>query len=246
MNLINRLIVVLGVVVLILFAIMLIVLAWAYSGESIHKLGSFVQYLSDHDTTLPKVIITLGSSFVILVAFSFLLLEIVPRTDKTVLVRDVGMGTAVLSTAAVARRLEQLVAGLPEVEAVRARVNRRKDAVEVRLEVMVDPECDLSLVASEVSRTTQEGVTEQMSVALASPPRLRLYYSPRRTVPTPWRPPAAASAVSQERPRAHPRKARIVPGQEEALSSAETGSETPSAETRPPDSGETRSADDRP
>ena len=38
MNVVNRLIVVLGVVVLILFAAMVIVLAWAYSGETIDKL----------------------------------------------------------------------------------------------------------------------------------------------------------------------------------------------------------------
>ncbi len=226
MNLMNRLIVVLGIVVLILFAIMLIVLAWAYSSESIHRLSLFVQYLSDHDTTLPKIIITLGSAFVILIAFAFLLLEIVPRADKTVLVRDVGMGTAVLSTAAVARRLEQLVAGLPEVEGVRATVSRRKDAVEVSLRVMVDPESDLALVATEVSRTAQEGITEQMSVALARPPRLRLYYSSRPPIPARSR----AEASAEEPRRLRLRRARAVPKQEEA------GSETPPAEPPPPPS----------
>ncbi|MGA2286315.1 MAG: alkaline shock response membrane anchor protein AmaP [Dehalococcoidia bacterium] len=228
MNLINRLIVVLGIVVLILFAVMLIVLAWAYSGESIHRLSLFVQYLTDHDTTLPKVIITLGGAFIILIAFSFLLLEIVPRADKTVLVRDVGMGTAVLSTAAVARRLEQIVADLPDVEAVRATVSRRKDAVEVNLQVMVHPESDLALVASEVSRTTQEGVTEQMSVALARPPRLRLYYSTR----PPARP--RTPAAVEEPHRVHARRPRVVSQPEEAGPPAEAAIEAPPTEPSPP------------
>jgi len=240
MNLINRLIVVLGIIVLILFAVMLIVLAWAYSSESIHRLSLFVQYLSDHDTTLPKVIITLGSAFVILIAFSFLLLEIVPRADKTVLVRDVGVGTAVLSTAAVARRLEQIVADLPEVEAVRATVSRRKDAVEVSLQVMVHPESDLALVANEVSRTTQEGVTEQMSVALARPPRLRLYYSTR--------PPARPrTPVAAEEPhRVHPRRPRVVSPPQEAGPQAEAGSETPTVESPPPPSNASVPPSDKP
>jgi hypothetical protein len=245
MNLINRLIVVLGVFVLILFAVMLIVLAWAYSGESIDKLSAFVQYLSDHDTTLSKITITLGSAFVILVAFSFFLLEIVPRADKTVLVRDVGMGTAVLSTAAVARRLEQLVAGLPEVEAVRASVSRRKEAVEVSLQVMVDPESDLSAVASEVSRTTHEGVTEQMSVALARPPRLKLYYSSRPLTQTPSRR-ATVSAVPEEHPRARPRKTQGAAGQEETRPPSEAGSETPPRESKPAASEDSPASGDKP
>jgi hypothetical protein len=174
------------------------------------------------------------------------LLEIVPRADKTVLVRDVGMGTAVLSTAAVARRLEQLVAGLPEVEAVRASVSRRKDAVDVSLRVMVDPESDLSVVASEVSRTTQEGVTEQMCVALARPPRLRLYYSSRPLTHTPSRPRAAVSAVPEEHPRAHPRKAHVTAGQEETRPPSEAGSETPPREGKSAGSEDSSASGDKP
>ncbi len=239
MNILNRVIVVLGIVVLILFAVMLIVLAWAYSGESIHRLSLFVQYLTDHDTTLPKVIITLGSAFVILIAFAALLIEIVPRADKTVLVRDVGAGTAVLSTAAVARRLEQLVGTLPEVEAVRASVSRRKDAVEVNLQVMVHPESDLAMVATEVSQTTQEGVTEQMSVALARPPKLRLYYSSRPTASR------EHPSTAEEPQQARPRRAGAAAHREAGKPPAEPASEASQAEPPPP-SDESAPHDEKP
>jgi len=38
--------------------------------------------------------------------------------------------------------------------------------VDVDLQVMVDPECDLSGVASEVSQVVQDVITQQMRVAL--------------------------------------------------------------------------------
>jgi len=240
MNVLNRLIVVLAVVVLILLALMVIVLAWAYSGETIHKLGDFVTYLNDRDTNGTKIIITLGASFVVLIGLSFLVLELAPRSDKTVAVRDVETGTAVLSTAALGRRLEQIVMELPEVEGARAKVAGKKRGVDVNLQVMVDPESDLSAIASEVSRVTQEAVTQRMNVALARPPRLHLYYSSRPVVAQ--RP--APSQRATTHPVAHEggksaRQVRVVPGAGEADASAPPSAESePQAGEAPPESKE--------
>jgi len=227
MNVVNRLIVVFGVVVLILFAAMVIVLAWAYSGETIQALRNFASYWGDRETNGTRVIITLVAGFVILVGLSFLVLELAPRMERTVLVRDVETGAAVLSTVAVGRRLEQIVSGLPEVEAVRAKVVSKKKAVEVSLQVMVDPEVDLSAIASQVARVTQEAVTERMSVALAGEPHLRLYYSAQSTsVPRPPRPSTAVEP--QEGKRAH--RVRVVPGAGEGEAPPEGAPESKESE----------------
>jgi hypothetical protein len=240
MNVLNRLIVVFGVVVLILFALMVIVLAWAYSADTIHKLGDFVTYLNDRDTNGTKIIITLGASFVVLVGLSFLVLELAPRGDKTVAVGDVETGTAVLSTAALGRRLEQIVMELPGVEAARAKVAGKKRGVDVDLQVMVDPESDLSAIASEVSRVTQEAVTQRMSVALASPPRLRLYYSSRPAVAQrPARPQRATIQPMADEAGKSARKVRAVPGAGEADANAPPSAESePQAGEAPPESKE--------
>jgi len=230
MNVVNRLVVVLGVVVLIAFAAMVIVLAWAYSGETIQALRNFATFWGDRETNGTRVIITLIAGFVILVGLSFLVLELAPRMEKTVLVRDVETGAAVLSTVAVGRRLEQIVSGLPEVEAVRAKVVSRKKAVEVNLQVMVDPESDLSAIASEVARVTQEAVTQQMSVAMAGEPRLRLYYSAQSTRV----PPPSGAAEPQEGKRA--RKVRVVPGAGEGEAAPSPAGPQASTEEVPPES----------
>ena len=209
MNVVNRLIVVLGVIVLIAFAGMVIVLAWAYGPETTHKLGSFVTYLNDHDTTVPKIVITLGASFVILVALAFLLLEVAPRAGKTVAVMDVGMGTAVISTAAVGRRLEQIVTSLPQVEATRAKVGGKKKGISVNLQVMVDPSAELSTTATEVAGVVEDAVTRQMKLTMAAPAHLQLYYSTRPTRATASPPPYRAPEPAEERPL---RKVRVVPG----------------------------------
>jgi len=230
MNLVNRLIVVVGIVVLILFALMAIVLAWAYSDETIHRLGSFVTYLNDRETNGTRVIITLGAAFVTLVGLSLLVLELAPRRQRTVAVRDVETGSAVLSTNAVARRLEHIVTGLPEVETARAKVAGRNKAVEVDLQVMVNPECDLSAVASEVSRVTQEVTTQQMSVALARPPRLHLYYS-YGSATVKARP--ASGAAEGKRSRG----VRVVKGADEGkIRKAPEGESPPSPGEPPPES----------
>jgi hypothetical protein len=201
MNVLNRLLVVLGLLVIILFALMLIVLSWAYSADTIHKLGDFVTYLNDRETNGTKIIITLAASFTALLSLAFVMLELAPHADKTVLVRDVETGTAVLSTNALGRRLEQVIMSLPMVEAARAKVRSRRRAVEVDLQVMVDPETDLAATANEISRLTQEAVTQRMSVALAAPPRLRLYYSSRPIAlePPPLHRPASRTPVHDER-----------------------------------------------
>jgi len=229
MNVLNRLIVILGVFVLILFAVMAIVLAWAYSDETIERLGDFVTYLNDHNSDGTRVLITLGASLVSLIGLAFLVLELAPRNDKTVVVHDVETGSAVLSTVALGRRLEQIVMSLPEVGDARAKVVGKKKAVEVNLQVMVDPESDLASIASEVSRVTQDAVTRQMSVALAGPPRLRLYYSSR---PVAVRHPAVPEKTASHAAAREAKSARkagagpgAVEGEESAASKAESQSQ---------------------
>jgi hypothetical protein len=120
------------------------------------------------------------------------------------------------------------------VEAARAKVAGKKKAVDVDLQVMVDPEADLAATASEVSRVVHEAVVQQMSVDMAGAPRLRLYYSARSTSG----PPAsrrASAAEPQEGKRT--RKARIVPGAGEGEPVATTGP-TPPMEGTPPESKE--------
>jgi hypothetical protein len=233
MNVVNRLVVVVGVAVIILFAAMVIVLAWAYSSETIQALRNFATFWADRETNGTRAIITLVAAFVILVGLSFLVLELAPRMERTVLVRDVETGAAVLSTVAVGRRLEQIVASLPEVEAVRAKVVSKKKAVEVDLQVMVDPETDLAAIASQVARVTQDAVTQQMSVAMVGEPRLRLYYSQESTRVAP-RPLPAIERQEGKRPR----RVRVVPGAGEGETPSSPGEPEPPTESMPPESKE--------
>lgn len=252
MNIVNRLIVVLALVVIILFALMAIVLSWAFDAETIHKLAAFASYLGAHDNTRTKAFITLLSAVAALIGLAFLLLELVPRGERTVVVRDTGAGLAVLSTTAIARRVEQIVAGVPQVEAVRAKVKGKKTAVEVGLQVMVDPESDLSALANEICRTTDQAVTQQINVAMAKPPSLRLYYSHRLPV---IRPPAARPSITGREPkpspetppsphvketheRTHVRRTRTVPEGEESPPIASVEGESEAQRDEPSAEGE--------
>ena len=92
--------------------------------------------------------------------------------------------------------------------ATRAKVGSKNGSVEVDLRVMVDPECDLSAVASEVASVVQETATQQMRVALARPPRLQLYYSYGSQAGKARPKPDQAAPSASEKTRT--RKARVV------------------------------------
>jgi len=213
MNVANRVLVVVGILVLVGLALTAIVLAWAASGETIARFSDFVRYLGDHNNTLAKLIVTLGSAVILLLALSLMILELAPRAERTVDVREVKAGTAVLAIEAVARRIEQAVVEVAQVESAKAKVTARGKGVDIDLQLLVDPDSDLAAVADEVSQVTRDTLTQKMSVDLAKPPRVRFYYT-RHRVAAPSAPehaaaPAASAASSP--PRSHSRREPATP-----------------------------------
>lgn len=213
MNVANRVLVVVGILVLVGLALTAIVLTWAASGETIARLSDFARYLGDHNNTLSKLIITLGSAVILLLALSLMILELAPRAERTVDVREVKAGTAALAIEAVARRIEQAVVEVAQVESAKAKVTARGKGVEIDLQLLVDPDSDLAAVADEVSQVTRDTLTQKMNVDLAKPPRVRFYYTRHRvaapSVPEHAAGPAAPAASSP--PRSHSRGAPVTP-----------------------------------
>ena len=210
MNVANRVLVVVGILVLVGLALTAIVLAWAASGETIARLSDFVRYLGDHNNTLSKLVITLGSAVILLLALSLMILELAPRAERTVDVREVKAGTAALAIEAVARRIEQAVVEVAQVESAKAKVTARGKGVEIDLQLLVDPDSDLAAVADEVSQVTRDMLTQKMSVDLAKPPRVRFYYT-RHRVAAPSAPEHAAGPAASSPPPSHSRRAPAAP-----------------------------------
>ena len=231
MDLANRLIIVLGAL-LLMFAVALVLLfAWAAAPESIERLTDFVGFLNDHaEDNGSRIILTLGGLVVALLALVVVIAELTPGEAGRVPVRDVQAGDVLLSTDAIAQRLHQELAGVPHVTHTKATVTARGKAVEVDLELHVDPDTNLASTSEEVCRTVEDLVGTRLSVEMARPPRLNLRYSELRLAQTSTgAAQPAAPPLSEEPP---------VEAEEEPPPSAAEEGETSTGETPPETEGE--------
>lgn len=212
MDLANRLIIVLGAL-LLMFAVALVILfTWAAAPDSVDRLFDFVEFLDGHtEDDGSRVILTLGGLVVTLLALVVVIAELTPPQAGQVPVRDVKAGDALLSTNAIAQRLQQELSALSHITHVKPTVTARGKAVEVDLELHVDPDSNLALTSEEACRAVENLLDNQLSVEMARPPRLNLRYSelrlpeaPRGTLPFEPPPPLEEPPAEAEQPPTTP------------------------------------------
>lgn len=227
MDLANRLIIVLGAL-LLMFAVALVILfTWAAAPDSVDRLFDFVEFLDDHaEDDGSRVILTLGGLVVALLALVVVIAELTPPQAGRVPVRDVQAGDVLLSTDAIAQRLQQELSGVPHVTQVKTTVTARGKAVEVDLELHVAPDTDLALTSEEACRAVEDLLANRLSVEMARPPRLNIRYSELRLAEAPTRASPSEPSPAPEEP----------PAEAEEGGPPTTAAETPEAaeEERPP------------
>jgi hypothetical protein len=206
MNLINRIVITLLLLALFAGAIAVIVLTWAMPDDSISGLRDAVDWLEDNNEDLQKALLTMIAALVALVCFTALVLEFVPSSGGAVKVTDVQTGQAVLTTAAIAQRIQEDVRAVPNVSDVRAVVKTKRKGVDVMLDLHVDPHANLAVVTNDAIEATRRVLNDKVHVALAEPPRVRLHYKELRLqrqqpsrpeTPAPVAPPDEAAAEGE-------------------------------------------------
>ena len=195
MDLANRFVVILLALLVVFAAALVVLLAWAAGPESVDRLGDFVQYLDEHaEDAGSKVILSMGGLVVALLALIVVFVELAPPEAATVPVRDVQAGNAVLSTEAVARRVQEQVARVPHVTQSTATVAARGKGVEVSLELQVDPDTNLTDTSEAACQAVLEVVTSQLGVELAKLPQVKLHFAEARLAPEASPPSAGVGA----------------------------------------------------
>jgi hypothetical protein len=196
MNLINRITVTLLLLALFAGAIAVIVLTWAMPDDSINGLRDAVDWLEDNNEDLQKALLTMIAALVALVCFTALVLEFIPSSGGAVKVTDVQTGQAVLTTAAIAQRIQEEVRAVDNVSDVKAAVRTKRKGVDVMLDLHVDHHANLAVVTNDSIEATRRVLNDKVHVAIAEPPRVRLHYKELRlqrpqTAPTEGSAPAA-------------------------------------------------------
>jgi hypothetical protein len=151
-------------------------LAWLGPEQSIDQLRDAATWLDERNTDATKFIITAGAVVVAMMAMTVLVIELYPRSKGQVKVTDLQIGDAVLSTSAVAQRVEEAVTRVPNVADVRATVRAKRRGVALSLDLHVDPDANLATVIDDASEAARIVLTERVHVAMVEPPRTRIHY----------------------------------------------------------------------
>jgi hypothetical protein len=191
----NRAAIVLAAMLVIFAALLVVVLAWGASSESIGRLEDFAGWLRRHDDGEAKTIVTLGALVIVLAMMSVIIVELTPSPTQRMRVRNVKAGGATITTTEIARRINMAVAGAGDVAECAATVAPHGKRVEVVLDLHVAPGADLARTADEACRRAQALVEEEIGVALAAPPRARLHYRELRLRREPEQAPASESTA---------------------------------------------------
>ncbi len=233
MDLTNRVLIVCGALIWIFLVMVVILLAWGAPDQSIDKLQDLATYVADHDDTPAKLILTFSGLILIMLALIVIISEVAPSEGGTLKMERVGGATAHISTEEVALRLEEELQTFPQLRQVQASVKSRGQKAEVKLELHVGAEAELTSTAEEACRRARQLLEERMGVALAGPPEARLHYQElkvgrsRKSPPSTPResPSSATTSPPEERQAASPTSREWSPPKP---SGASTPAEQPS------------------
>ncbi len=176
MNVFNRIVVLLLLLKVAALAIAIAVLAWTIPNETIDWLREAVDWIEEHNQDTEAAILTAICVAVVLVVLIVLFVELRPTNKNEVKVTGLKSGSAVVSTAAIALRLEEAVKQLPHIGDAKAMVRGGRRGVEVVMDLHVDAEANLAEVSEHASETVRDVLNNRMQVRLASPPLVHLHY----------------------------------------------------------------------
>ena len=213
---VNRFLIVVAAIFAAFVALIVVVVAWGASSESIGRLEDFTGFLRHHNHNEEKLVVTLGAVVVVLLALLVIIIEATPPSTQKMRVRNMKSGGgAVITTTDIAKRINGEVSQVPHVASCSASVAGRNKKVEVALDLYVDQSANLADTADAACRRAQALVEGQLGIGLARPPSARLHYrelrlrdetaaavpAKRDAVDNRWAQPAdrSQSAVEEER-----------------------------------------------
>lgn len=224
MNLINRLIIILALIV----ALVIVTAACLFPDFFIQQLVIFADRMERVEPRImlqDRLILIAIAAVVDLVLILFLLLQFRRSAPKSVRIQRVEDGTALLSADSIQKRLAFYIDGLPEVVNVQPKVRIKKDTVAVAVDVQTSADVDVPSKAREIVSVIRMVVTETMGLALHGEPQVNIRTASFKQVSaakTAQEVRAAAEIAPAEEPMAAP-KPEFIPEAgpaEEAVASA--------------------------
>jgi hypothetical protein len=176
MNDTNRTAIVLLAALWIVVMAVAIFLTWAAPGDVIEALGDLVQDMDKNNDTAGRLIVTLGALALAVLGLLVIILELAPEDEERELrVRQAG-STTIVPAMALKARLEEALAGLPDVNTSRARVYTKDNAIATNLDLGLKPRSSAAHVTQEASRVVVDIIQTELGLPVSGLPQVRISF----------------------------------------------------------------------
>jgi len=166
MNVLNRVIAIILLVIFIVLLSVLIFSALAMPERAVTSASQAVASLQPHLSLFNRLLFS-GIALLLLVAGLLLLwLEIRRSQLKAIQVHEVTGGEARVTIDSISQRLEYNISRLEDIVSVKPTVTAKGNGVEVSLNIQTAPEIDVPMKTEEVVQLTKDVVENQMGLKL--------------------------------------------------------------------------------
>lgn len=183
MNDLNRFLIALAAGIWIVGMAVAILLTWAAPDDTIGRLGDFVEFLSDNNTSAGKLIVTMAAAAAAILGLLIVILEFAPEDEiKELRVEQAG-ATTIIPADALRMRLEEALLTLPGVTAARTRVWTRDRGVAASVELIVPPNTNVAAVTQEAVRVVVDSVQTDLGLPVSGVPTVKVAFGGKTTPP---------------------------------------------------------------
>jgi hypothetical protein len=154
----------------------IIFLAWAAPDRTILRLGDFVEFLGDNNTTAGKLIVSLAAAATATLALLLIIAEFAPEDEPRELRVEQAGATTIIPSEALRLRLEEALLALPEVTAARSHVRSQDRGIAATLDLTVTPTANVGDLTQQAVRVVVDTVHTDLGLAVAGMPKVKIAF----------------------------------------------------------------------
>lgn len=166
MNVLNRIIVIVLLVIFLVLLPVLIFLAMVMPDASVATADQVVTSIQANLTLINRIVFSLVAALIFVALVLFVWLEIRRPRAKAVEVQELTVGEARVSISSIVQRLEYNIDRLQDVVSVHPIVKAKGNGVDVVVNLQTSPEIDIPMKTEEVVQLTREVIEDQMGLKL--------------------------------------------------------------------------------
>ena len=166
MNVLNRIIVIVLLVIFLILLPVLIFLAMVMPDASVATAEQVVTSIQANLTFINRIVFSLVVALIFVALVLFLWLEIRRSRAKAVEVQEITVGEARVSISSIVQRLEYNIDRLQDVVSVHPIVKAKGNGVDVVVNLQTSPEIAIPMKTAEVVQLTRDVIEDQMGLKL--------------------------------------------------------------------------------